>query len=81
MRRGPRPARLDSDDGSESALVGRSLLRLFVHPVDAFRILILLDLFVAKIGFEGFRAAVGLFLGVRPLSATCLTSKIWPPKN
>ena len=60
----------------ERDLGGKSLLRLFVHPVNAFRVSILLDLCFAKIEFEAFRASVGLFLGVRPLSATCLTSKI-----
>ena len=81
VRRGLPPPRLDAENGSESALVGKSLLRLFVHPVDAFRVSILFDLFFAKIELEAFRAAVGLFLGVRPLSATYSKLKIWPKKH
>ena len=80
VRRGLPPPRLDAENGSESALVGKSLLRLFVHPVNAFQVSVRLGLFFAKIDSEAFRAAVGLFLDVRPLSATCSKWKIWPKK-
>ena len=38
------PLRFDSGDCSESALVGKPLLKPFVHPVNAFEILMLLGL-------------------------------------
>ena len=51
-----------SEDGSESALLGNQLLRLFVHPLDAFCIPTLFDLFPAHFGSEAFRASVGFVL-------------------
>ena len=51
-----------SEDGSESALLGNELLRLFVHPLDAFCIPTLFDLFPAHFGSEAFRASVGFVL-------------------
>ena len=69
---------LASANGSESALVGKSLLRFFVHPLDAFRVSIHLDLFFVKTDFEVCRASVELFLDVGPLSATYSKVKIWP---
>ena len=79
--RAPRRPPLASANGSERDLVGKSLLRLFVHPLDAFRVWIRVGSFFVKIDFDGFRAAVELFLHVGTVSVTCLKSKIWPKKN
>ena len=69
---------LVSANGCERDLVGESLLRLFVHPLDAFRVGIRVGSFFVKIDSDGFRAAVDR---ARTVSATCLKSKIWPKKN
>ena len=69
---------LASANGCERDLVGKSLLRLFVHPLDAFRVWIRVGSFFVKIDFDGFRAAVELFLHVGAVSVTCSESKIWP---
>ena len=65
----------------ERDLGGKSLLRIFVHPLDAFRVWIRVGSFFVKIDFDGFRAAVELFMYVGTVSVTCLKSKIWPKKN
>ena len=75
--RAPRLSLLASANGCERDLVGKSLLRLFVHPLDAFRVWIRVGSFFVKIDFDGFRAAVELFLHVGTVSVTCLKSKIW----
>ena len=72
---------LASANGCERDLVGKSLLRLFVHPLDAFRVWFRVGSFFVNIDFDGFRAAVELFLRVRTVSVTCLKSNIWPKKN
>ena len=72
---------LVSANGCERDLVGESLLRLFVHPLDAFRVGIRVGSFFVKIDSDGFRAAVDLFVRARTVSATCLKSKIRPKKN
>ena len=72
---------LASANGCERDLVGKSLLRLFVHPLDAFRVWIRVGSFFVKIDFDGFRAAVELFVRARTVSVTCLKSKIWPKKK
>ena len=59
---------LATADGCERDLVGKSLLRLFVHPLDAFRVWIRVGSFFVKIDFDGFRASVELFLNVGPVS-------------
>ena len=69
---------LASANGCERDLVGKSLLKLFVHPLDAFRVWIRVGSFFVKIDFDGFGAAVELFLHVGTVSVTCLKSKIWP---
>ena len=79
--RAPRLSLLASANGSERDLVGKSLLRLFVHPLDAFRVWIRVGSFFVKIDFDGFRAAVELLSHVGTVSVTCLKSKIWPKKN
>ena len=63
---------LVSANGCERDLVGESLLRLFVHPLDAFRVGIRVGSFFVKIDFDGFRAAVELFVRGRTVSAACL---------
>ena len=78
MGRAPRLSPLASANGSERALVGKSLLRLFVHPLDAFRVWIRVGSFFVKIDFDGFRASVELFLDVGAVSVTCSRWKIWP---
>ena len=62
----------------ERDLGGKSLLRLFVHPLDAFRVWIRAGSFFVKIDFDGFRASVELFFDVGAVSVTCSESKIWP---
>ena len=62
--------------GLKSALVGNQLLRLSMHPLDAFWIPNLLDLFLAEFGSEAFRAAVGLFLGFWSPSVACSKCQI-----
>ena len=69
---------LASANGCERDLVGKSLLRLFVHPLDAFRVWIRVGSFFVKIDFDGFRASVELFLDMGPVSVACSKSKIWP---
>ena len=69
---------LASANGCECDLVGKSLLRLFVRRLDAFRVWIRVGSFFVQIDFDGFRASVELFLDVGPVSVTCLKSKIWP---
>ena len=76
--RAPRLSLLASANGSERDLGGKSLLRLFVHPLDAFRVWIRAGSFFVKIDFDGFRASVELFFDVGAVSATCSESKIWP---
>ena len=79
--RAPRLSLLASANGCERDLVEKSLSRLFVHPLDAFRVWIRVGSFFVKIDFDGFRGAVELFLHVGAVSVTCLKSKIWPKKN
>ena len=67
---------LASANGCERDLLGKSLLRLFVHRLDAFRVWIRVGSFFVKIDFDGFRAAVELLSHVGTVSVTCLTSKI-----
>ena len=72
---------LVSANGCERDLVGESLLRLFVHPLDAFRVGIRVGSFFLKIDFDCFRAAVELFVLVGTVSVACFGCKIWPKKN
>ena len=72
---------LASANGCERDLVGKSLLRLFVHPLDAFRVWIRVGSLFVKIDFDGFRASVELSFDAAPVSVTCSKSKIWPKKN
>ena len=66
------------ENGSESALGGDRLLMLSVHPLEAFRVLILLLFFFLDFDSEAFRASVGPFFGVWSLSFVYTESKIWP---
>lgn len=64
----------------ERDLGGKSLLRLFVHPLDAFRVWIRVGSFFVKIDFDGFRASVwpcSLFV---LLTCSFLTSKFGQKK-
>ena len=65
-----------SENGSESVLVGNQLLRFSMHPLDAFWIPNLLDLFLAEFGLQAFRAAVGLFLCFWSPSVACSKRQI-----
>ena len=59
----------------ERDLGGKSLLRLFVHPLDALRVWIRAGSFLVRIDFDGFRASVwpcSLFV---LLTCSFLTSK------
>ena len=79
--RAPRLSLLASANGCERDLVGKSLLRLFVHPLDAFRVWIRAGSFFVRIDFDGFRASVwpcSLFV---LLTCSFLTSKFGQKKS